>query len=169
MHAAGSDNGLAFERDVETAMGYYPSHAHITALGQPVISRGGDHLIDSVSVDADIETLVDDRFSIRGTLTYTAADGTEHPLAEAQTGQLVHKGNGTITLTFDNAAIALAGVERPLPPARHPARLAGLRSHAAPPRSRPRLGTPALHAAEIRYPKQIRLPGAGPHRRSTAT
>jgi hypothetical protein len=157
VHAAGSDNGIAFERDVETAMGYYPSHAHITALGQPVISRGGDHLIDAVSVDADIETLVDDRFSIRGTLTYTAADGTEHPLAEAQTGQLVHKGNGTITLTFDNAAIALAGVDGPfhLRDIRLVSQGFGLTQH--------RLGraldlqTSAIHAAEIRYPKQIPL------------
>jgi hypothetical protein len=111
--ASGTANGVPFEREVESGFGYFPSHAQMTAIGAPVVARGADGLIDSVSVDVDVQTLADDRFSVRGTLTYTDAEGTEHPLASAQTGQVIAAGNGTITLRFDAGAMALAKVNGP--------------------------------------------------------
>ncbi|MGH7297930.1 MAG: DUF4785 family immunoglobulin-like domain-containing protein [Polyangiaceae bacterium] len=111
--ASGTSGGVAFEREVDTAFGFYPAHARMTDLGTPVVTRGADGLVDEVSVDVDIETLADDRFSVRGTLTYTGADGQEHPLAAAQTGQTVAAGKATITLHFDAASLALANVDGP--------------------------------------------------------
>jgi hypothetical protein len=111
--ATGAVNGVAFERDVESGFGYYPAHAQMKAIGTPVITRGTDGLIDDVSVDVDVETLHADRFSLRGTLTYTGADGAEHALATAQTGQTLTGGSGTITLRFDAASLALAKVDGP--------------------------------------------------------
>ncbi len=113
LHATGTHGGAAFERNAETAFGYYPSHAQITALGTPVITRGADGLIDDIAIEADVETLAADRFSLRGTLTFTAADGTEHPLAAAQTGQTLGAGTGTIALHFDAQSLALARVDGP--------------------------------------------------------
>lgn len=155
VHATGSVAGVQFERDVETALGYFPAHAQVTALGTPVIARGSDGLVDSVSVDVDVQTLVDDRFSVRGTLTYTGEDGAEHPLASAQTGQLIRKGTGTMTLRFDNTSMALAQVNGPF----HLRDLA-LVSQALG-FTEFRLGraldiqTPPIAASEIRYPKTI--------------
>ena len=113
LSATGTADGAPFERDIESGFGYFPSHAQMTAIGAPVIARGADGLVDSVSVDVDVQTLADDRFSVRGTLTYLDAEGAEHPLASAQTGQVVAAGNGTITLRFDAAAMALAKVNGP--------------------------------------------------------
>jgi hypothetical protein len=157
LHATGAFSGAPFERNVETAFGYYPAHARINALGQPVITRGADGLIDDVSVDADVETLATDRFSLGGTLTYTAADGTEHPLASAQSGKVISKGVGTITLHFDNASIALARMDGPfhVRDVALVSQAAGITQH--------RIGraldlvTPPIRAKEIRFPQQISL------------
>jgi hypothetical protein len=111
--AAGTVGGVAFERDVETAFGFYAAHARMTAIGTPQVTRGADGLVDEVSVDVDVQTLEDDRFSVRGTLTYTGSDGQEHPLAEAQTGQTLSAGTGTITLHFSATSLALARVSGP--------------------------------------------------------
>ncbi len=111
--ATGTANGVPFERELEAGFGYFPSHAQMTAVGSAVVERAGDGLVDSVSFDVDVQTLVDDRFSVRGTLTYTDSEGTEHPLAEAQTGQVVPAGTGTITLRFDATSMALARVNGP--------------------------------------------------------
>jgi hypothetical protein len=111
--ATGSANGVPFEREIESGFGFFPSHAQMTAFGSPVVARGADGLVDSVSFDVDVHTLVTDRFSVRGTLTYTDAQGAEHPLAAAQTGQVLAVGDGTITLRFDAAAMALAKVNGP--------------------------------------------------------
>jgi hypothetical protein len=157
VHALGTSGGTQFERDVETAVGFYPAHAQVTALGAPVIARGADGLVDAVSVDADVETLVDDRFALHGTLTYTAADGTEHALASAQTGQTLGAGKGTITLRFDNASMALAKVDGPFH-LRNVALVSQGFGH-----TQFRLGraldlvTPPMAATEIRFPTRISL------------
>jgi hypothetical protein len=157
VHALGASSGTQFERDVETAVGFYPAHAQLTALGTPVISRGSDGLIDAITFDADVETLLNDRFALRGTLTYTADDGTEHALASAQTGQTLAAGKGTITLRFDNASMALARVNGPFH-LRDVALVSQGFGH-----TQYRLGraldlaTPAIAAREIRFPTQIPL------------
>jgi hypothetical protein len=155
VRATGSAEGVGFERDVETALGYYPSHAHITALGAPVITRGADNKIDSITIDADVETLADDRFSVRGTLTYTGTDGIEHPIASAQTGAVVHAGNGTLTLKFDAESLALAGADGPFH-LRDVALVSQAFGH-----TQFRIGraldisTGHIGASEIRYPDQL--------------
>jgi hypothetical protein len=155
LHATGATSGVPFERHVESAFGYYPAHAHMTGIGAPVLTRGSDGLVDEVSVDVDVETLADDRFSVKGTLTYTAQDGTEHGLARAQTGQFVSAGKGTITLHFDSASLALARVSGPF----HfrdvvlVSQAGSITQH--------RLGraldivTPAIANREIRFPTQL--------------
>jgi hypothetical protein len=153
--ATGTANGVAFEREIESGFGFFPAHAQMTAFGSPVIARGADGLVDSVSFDVDVHTLVDDRFSVRGTLTYTDAAGAEHPLASAQTGQNISAGDGTITLRFDAPALALAKVNGPFA-LRDVALVSqglGITEH--------RLGrgldlaTPAIASNEIRFPKVI--------------
>jgi hypothetical protein len=111
--ASGTSNGVAFERDVDTAFQYTVSHAQMTAIGSPVITRGGDGKIDDISFDIDVHSLADDDFSARGTLTYTGGDGAEHALASARTGQMITGGTGTITLHFTADAVALAQVAGP--------------------------------------------------------
>ncbi|MGO8998547.1 MAG: hypothetical protein ACLQVI_34940 [Polyangiaceae bacterium] len=157
VQGTGVSNGVPFERSVDTAFEYTPAHAHMTGIGQPQILRGSDGLIDEISVDVAVETLNDDRFSVRGTLTYNGADGAEHPLAQAQTGQALNAGTGTITLHFTSDAIALAQVSGPF----HLRDVAlvsdafGFTQH--------RIGraldltTGAIAASEIRYPAQISL------------
>jgi hypothetical protein len=111
--ATGSTNGVPFEREIESGFGFFPSHAQMTAFGAPVVARGSDGLVDAVSFDVDVHTLVTDRFAVRGTLTYTDAQGAEHPLASAQTGQVIAAGDGTMTLRFEAPAMALAKVNGP--------------------------------------------------------
>jgi hypothetical protein len=155
--ATGTTGGLAFERDVETAFAYYPSHAQMTALGKPVVTRGADGLVDEVSVDVDVSSLADDRFSVRGTLTFTGADGLEHPLASAQTGQTVSAGASTITLHFTSDALALAGVDGPfhLRDVALVSQAFGITQH--------RIGraldiqTAPVKALEIRYPAEVSI------------
>lgn len=157
LHASGGVGPVQFERHTETAFGYYPAHAQIASLATPVVTRGSDGLIDEISFDADIETLATDRFSLKGTLTYTAPDGSEHPLASAQTGQVINEGTGTITLHFDAASLALANVDGPfhLRDVALVSQAAGITQH--------RIGgglelvTPALRATEIRFPSVISL------------
>lgn len=157
VRASGTSGGLAFERDVETAFAYYPAHAHMTALGTPVVIRGADGLVDEVSVDVNVESLVDDRFSVRGTLTYTGTDGQEHPLAAAQTGQTLAAGASTITLHFTADAMALAGVDGPF----HLRDVALVSQGNA--LTQHRIGraldlaTEPLKAKEIRYPSTISI------------
>jgi len=155
LQATGTQNGVPFEKEIEHGFGYWPAHAQMTALGAPVVVRGADGLVDSVSFDVDVHTLVDDRFSVRGTLTYTDAQGAEHPLASAQTGQVIAAGDGTITLRFDASALALAKVSGPfnLRDVALVSQGVGITEH--------RIGrgleiaTPLIAANELRYPKQI--------------
>ena len=153
--ATGTANGVAFEREIESGFGFFPAHAQMTALGAAVVARAADGLIDSVSFDVDVHTLVDDRFSVRGTLTYTDAAGAEHPLASAQTGQNVGAGDGTITLRFDAPSLALAKVNGPFS-LRDVALVSqglGITEH--------RIGraldltTPAIASNELRFPKVL--------------
>jgi hypothetical protein len=157
VRGTGTSGGVAFERSVDTAFQYSPAHAQMTGIGAPQIVRGSDGLIDEVSVDVDIESVNDDRFSVRGTLTYNGPDGAEHPLAAAQTGQTVNAGKGTITLHFTADAMSLAQVDGPF----HVRDVAlvsdafGITQH--------RLGraldlqTHAIAANELRYPAQVPL------------
>ncbi len=114
MRATGSFGGVPFERTVEAGLGYWPAHARMTTVGTPVIHRGGDGLIDDVSVDVGIETLADDQLTVRGVLTTTAADGLEHLVATAQTGQVVTHEGGTITLHFGSESLVFANIGGPL-------------------------------------------------------
>jgi len=158
LKATGSSGGASFERDVDSAFGYYPAHAQMVGVGTPVVSRGADGLVDQITVDVDVETLVDDRFSVKGVLTYTAADGTEHSLAAAQTGQSLSAGKGTIPLRFDASAMAFAKADGPY----HLRDLVLVSQAGSIPQHR--IGravdvvTPAVLAREIRFPKQIPIP-----------
>ncbi len=155
--AAGSSNGVAFEREVEAGLGYWPAHARMSWVGSPEVRRGGDGLVDGVSFDVGVETLDDDQFSVRGILTFTGSDGLEHPLASAQTGQVITRAGGTMTLSFEASSMAFAQANGPF----HLRNLAlisqsyGVTQH--------RIGrgldlaTPALAASEIRVPAQIPL------------
>jgi hypothetical protein len=67
-----------------------------------------------VSIDVGVETLADDQFSVRGTLTTTGADGLEHMVANAQTGQVVTQQGGTITLHFGSESLVFANIGGPL-------------------------------------------------------
>lgn len=157
MRATGSFGGVPFERSLEAGFGYWPAHARMTTVSTPVIHRGGDGLVDEVSVDVGVETLADDQFSVRGMLTTTGADGIEHPVATAQTGQVVSKQGGTITLHFTSDSLVFANVGGPL----HLRDLAlvsqgnGITQH--------RIGraldlsTPAFGHDELRMPQQIPL------------
>jgi hypothetical protein len=155
--AKGTSGGVAFERYLETAFGYYPAHAQMTALNVPNVVRGPDGQIDEITVDVDMETLAEDRFSVRGTLTFTGADGQEHPLATAQTGQTVKAGTGTITLHFSAESMALANVDGPfhLRDVALISQAFGLTQH--------RIGraldikTPVIKATEIRYPTTLSI------------
>jgi hypothetical protein len=114
VRATGSFQGVPFERTVEAGFGYWPAHAHMTTVGTPVAIRGGDGLIDEVSVAVGVETLSDDQFSVRGLLTYTGTDGVEHPIATAQTGQVVtQQQGGTITLHFGAPSLAYSKISGP--------------------------------------------------------
>lgn len=158
MKATGTSGGAQFERDVESAFGYYPAHAHIVGLGTPAVSRGADGLVDQITVDVDVETLVSDRFSVKGVLTYSAPDGTEHSLARAETGQSLTAGKGTIPLRFDASSLAFAKADGPY----HLRDLVLVSQAGSIPQHR--LGravdvvTPSVLAKEIRFPKQIPIP-----------
>jgi hypothetical protein len=155
--ATGASNGVAFERTIDTAFEYSPAHAHMTSIGTPMIIRGQDGLIDEISVDVGVETLLDDRFAVRGTLTFTGPDNAEHPLAAAQTGQTMTAGRGTITLHFTSDATSLAQVDGPFH-LRDVALVSQGWGH-----TQHRLGrgldlmTLPIAASELRYPAQIPL------------
>jgi len=157
MRATGSFGGVPFERSLEAGFGYWPAHARMTTVGTPVVVRGSDGLIDDVTIDVGVETLADDQFSVRGLLTFTGADGLEHPIATAQTGQVVTQQGGTITLHFAAASLVYSKVNGPF----HLRDLAlvsqgnGITQH--------RIGraldlsTPAFGYNEIRMPAQLPL------------
>jgi hypothetical protein len=111
--ATGSANGVAFERTVEAGFGFWPAHAQMSWVGVPQTVRGADGLINEVSVDVGVDSVVDDQLSLRGLLTFSAPDGSEHTLASAQTGQVVTHQGGTVTLHFDAASMVFGQVNGP--------------------------------------------------------
>ena len=111
--ATGSVNGVAFERTVEAGLGFWPAHAQMSWVGSPQVMRGKDGLVDEVSVDVGVDTLVDNQLSVHGLLTFSGPDGLEHTLASAQTGQVVTHEGGTVTLHFDAASIVFGQVNGP--------------------------------------------------------
>jgi hypothetical protein len=154
--AKGTAEGTTFERHLTTAFGYQPSHAQITEIQTPRITRGADGLIDEIAIDVAVESVVEDRFSVRGTLTFTGDDGAEHPLSEAQTGQTIDAGRGVIRLRFSADSLALAGVDGPF----HLRDVSLVSQGYA--ITQHRLGdgmvkTPKLRATEIRFPKRISI------------
>jgi hypothetical protein len=153
--ATGSSRGLDFERDVEAGFGYAPAHARMTAVATPRLSRAADGFIDEIAVDVAVESVLEDRLGVRATLVQVAADGSERPIAEAQTGQTVQPGGSTITLHFDAKDLAVAQVDGPFR-----LRDLSLGSYAFS-TTQHRLGrgldlvTPAFAAREIRFPEKL--------------
>jgi hypothetical protein len=150
--ATGTSNGAPFERDLETAFGYSPAHAQMVSVATPAIVRGADGMIDEVTIDVDVETLVDDRFCLRGTLVYKDAAGDEHAIAIAQTGQTLAAGTTTMKLHFAAKDLALAKIDGP-----YTVRDLALVSDGFA-TTQHRLGrgldlvTPSIRATEIRFP-----------------
>lgn len=100
--------GIAFERDLDAVFSYTPSHAQILSAMTPEVVRGKDDLIDDIKVDVELETVVEDRLGLHATLTWTGADGLEHPIAQAQTGITMLPGKKTVTLHFESKDVALS-------------------------------------------------------------
>jgi hypothetical protein len=111
--AIGTSRGVEFERDLDAGFSYVPSHARMVSAATPRISRGSDGKIDEIAVDVAVESLALDRVGLRGTLVHVDADGTERPIAEAQTGQVVQTGQSVITLHFAAKDLVLAQLDGP--------------------------------------------------------
>lgn len=111
--ATGTANGVEFERDMDSGFAYSPAHARMTAVHTPQVVRGSDGLVDEISLDVDLETVVDDRLGIGATLVYKGADGVEHSIAVAQTSADIKAGRGTMTLHFESKDAVLARVSGP--------------------------------------------------------
>ncbi|MGZ3418992.1 MAG: DUF4785 family immunoglobulin-like domain-containing protein [Polyangiales bacterium] len=152
----GSVNGVAFERDIENGFGYAPAHAQMNAIHGANVVKGRDGLVDEISFDVDIETLLADRLSIGGTLVFKDGDGIEHSVATAETSADMTAGKGTITLRFDAQDIAVTQASGPFF-----VRNVALTSSAFA-TTQHKLGrgfdlvTPSIAARDFRYPTIIR-------------
>jgi hypothetical protein len=111
--ATGSSRGVAFERDIESGFGYAPAHAQMTDVHLPKVLKGTDGVVDEISVDVELETLVDDRLTVAGTLVVRDADGTEHAVGNAETSADVVAGKAKLTLHFDAQDVALSLLDGP--------------------------------------------------------
>ena len=153
--ATGTVGGVEFERDMENGFGYAPAHAQMTQVRQPQIVRGKDDLIDEITVDVFVDSILDDRLGVAATLVFTGPDGAEHAVASAQTSADLKAGNSAVTLHFAAKDLALAQASGPFT-----VRDLSLVSHAYA-TTQHRLGrgldltTPAFAFKELRYPGSL--------------
>ena len=111
--AVGMVNGVEFERDIQNGFGYSPAHAQMTTVHLPEVVRGKDGLVDEIKLDVELETLVDDRLGLMGTLVVKSPDGTERSIGSAQTSADMKIGASTMTLHFEAKDVALAQLSGP--------------------------------------------------------
>lgn len=106
--ATGSVDGVQFERDMDNGFGYHPAHARMVSVQTPELIRGSDGLIDEIRVEIDVESVIDDRLGVNGTLVFRGSDGTERSVGSAQTSMDVKAGRTVMKLRFESNVIALA-------------------------------------------------------------
>lgn len=108
VRAKGTSNGASFDRFGTTAMQFVVPNGRLLGTAVPRTNRDADGKIVSFDVDVNVEAASTDRFEVSALLTTSYVDGTERPVAEAQTASIVNAGNSTITLHFEAGFIALS-------------------------------------------------------------
>jgi len=103
-----TDDGLLARRSGRTAFGYaVPSAGFVGELSIETGSRGG------LEVTLPLEIAALGRYGVGGTLWGRDARGTLRPVALAQSAAWLEPGTDALTLVFDDAVIAQAGVLGP--------------------------------------------------------
>jgi len=103
--AGGDHADTPFQRFGWTAFRYTIPTARIVAASQPSTVKSGD-LVRWFDVPVEIEVGAPDRYEVTGTLVWLSADGTERPVARAQTANVL-RDDGTLTLRFDAGHLRL--------------------------------------------------------------
>ncbi|MBI2395484.1 MAG: hypothetical protein HYV09_38305 [Deltaproteobacteria bacterium] len=106
-------DGRSYERDIDVPFAYTVPFARMSHVTTPKVVRGKGDLIAEVAVDVDIESVQDARLGLSAVLVVRDAEGKEHPVAIAQTGQDIKAGASVMTLHFGAEALAVANTSGP--------------------------------------------------------
>ncbi len=106
-----SPAGFAFARQGRTGFHYGIPTARIVNLTDHRTLTDENGLVSAFEVDVNVESRSYDRLEISGKLTVVGADGEEHPIAIAHTGQGLDAGSHKVTLHFDAGHVRLTKAE----------------------------------------------------------
>ncbi len=101
-------DGRPYERDLDVPFSYTVPFAKMTHVTTPKIVRGKGDMVTEIAVDVDVESVQDARLGLSAVLVVRDADGKEHPVAIAQTGQDIKPGTSVMTLHFRADALVVA-------------------------------------------------------------
>ena len=113
VRAKGLSNGAKFDRFGAAAMGFVVPTGKINTAAVPRVVTDAAGKISSIDVDVAIEAASTDRFEVSAVIAAPGPDGSERPVAEAQTAQVLSAGIHTITLHFAGGDLSFAKLEGP--------------------------------------------------------
>ncbi|GAB4199246.1 MAG: hypothetical protein Tsb002_34700 [Wenzhouxiangellaceae bacterium] len=93
----GASEGQRVLRDVKTAVNITAPTAR---LSQQASLRDDGGRSDALALDVGVEVAADGRYQLSGVLYGTAKDGSQQPIAMAQSAQWLNAGNHSLPLTF---------------------------------------------------------------------
>jgi hypothetical protein len=103
--------GTRYQRTGYTAFGFAIPTARIVSAAAPRTVKDGSGSVTAFETDVTVETAAADRYELSATLVAPMPDGTERPVAEAQTTATLAEGKHTVTLRFDAGYVALTKLE----------------------------------------------------------
>ena len=113
VRAKGLSNGKKFDRFGAAAMGFVVPTGKIASASSPRLITDSAGKVASIDVDVSVDAASTDRFEVSAIIAAPGPDGTERPIAEAQTAQVLSAGIHTITLHFAGGDLSFAKLEGP--------------------------------------------------------
>ncbi|MEO7094957.1 MAG: hypothetical protein ABI175_16985 [Polyangiales bacterium] len=113
VRAKGLASGKKFDRFGAAAMAFVVPTGKISTASTPRIVTDSAGKIASIDVDVAVEAASTDRFEVSAIIAANGPDGSERPIAEAQTAQVLSAGIHTITLHFAGGDLSFAKLEGP--------------------------------------------------------
>jgi len=108
-----TSDGRPYERDLDVPFSYTVPFAKMTYVTTPKLVRGKGDLVSEIAVDVDVESVQEARLGLSAMLVVKDAEGKEHPVAIAQTGQDIKPGSSVMTLHFRSDALGVANASGP--------------------------------------------------------
>jgi hypothetical protein len=106
-----SPSGVAFSRQGRTGFHFAVPTATLNGVVAQRVLTDDTGLITGFEVDVALESASVDRLEISAKLTNVGADGLEHPIGIAHTGDAYEAGEHVVTLHFDAGQVRLTRAE----------------------------------------------------------